>query len=113
MVTDEIPLDESELRQIALYAADCAQRALPIFEGNDPTDTRPQREVELAAGDAPEVGVEHLRRAVQHTPRSSSRSSRSLSYRASPWRLRRRAHPRPDTVLRRSDQQQKHLGPGR
>lgn len=29
MVTDEIPLDESELRQIAPYAAECAQRALP------------------------------------------------------------------------------------
>lgn len=38
MATDEIPLDEREFRQIAL----------PIFEGNEPTDTRPRQAIDGA-----------------------------------------------------------------
>ncbi|HZA82863.1 MAG TPA: hypothetical protein VFC13_15565 [Actinomycetes bacterium] len=40
--SDKIELSEHELREIAGYAADCARRALPIFEQNLPADTRPR-----------------------------------------------------------------------
>ncbi|MFV5996720.1 putative immunity protein [Streptomyces sp. NPDC056231] len=40
--SDRIELSEHELREIAGYAADCARRALSIFEQNLPADTRPR-----------------------------------------------------------------------
>ncbi|MFJ9018652.1 putative immunity protein [Streptomyces sp. NPDC102259] len=48
--SDKIELTEHELREIAGYAADCARRALPIFEQSLPTDPRPRDAV--AAADA-------------------------------------------------------------
>ncbi|MFC9329557.1 putative immunity protein [Kitasatospora sp. NPDC057015] len=43
-----IELSESELREIAGYAADCAGRALSIFEQSLPADTRPRDAIEAA-----------------------------------------------------------------
>lgn len=40
--SDKIELSEHELREIAGYAADCARRALSIFEQHVPADTRPR-----------------------------------------------------------------------
>ncbi|MFF7969798.1 putative immunity protein [Streptomyces sp. NPDC007905] len=46
--SDEIELSEHELREIAGYAADCARRALPIFEQGRPADTRPRDAIDAA-----------------------------------------------------------------
>ncbi|HEV7625942.1 MAG TPA: exonuclease SbcC [Streptomyces sp.] len=46
--SDKIELREEELREIAGYAADCARRALSIFEESLPTDTRPRDAIDAA-----------------------------------------------------------------
>ena len=38
--------------QAADFAADCAERVLPIFEGAYPTDNRPRKAIEAARSDA-------------------------------------------------------------
>ncbi len=43
-----IKLDEGELREIALYAADCAQHVLPIFENDEPSDARQREAIDAA-----------------------------------------------------------------
>ncbi|MFD5112436.1 putative immunity protein [Streptomyces sp. NPDC058391] len=45
---DKIELSEHELREVAGYAADCARRALSIFEQNLPDDTRPRDAIDAA-----------------------------------------------------------------
>lgn len=51
----EIQLGEGELREIALFAATCARRVLPIFEAACPSDQRPRDAIAeadaFAAGD--------------------------------------------------------------
>ena len=42
----KIPLSLEELRLIGLWAADCAERALPLFEAEAPADTRPREAIE-------------------------------------------------------------------
>ncbi len=37
-----LTLSESDRRILAVWAADCAERVLPIFEGASPLDTRPR-----------------------------------------------------------------------
>ncbi|WP_329118892.1 putative immunity protein [Streptomyces sp. NBC_01465] len=44
----KIELSEQELRAITGYAAACARRALPLFERQCPTDTRPRDAVDAA-----------------------------------------------------------------
>jgi hypothetical protein len=46
--SDKIALSEQELREIAGYAAECACRALPIFERDLPADTRPRDAIDAA-----------------------------------------------------------------
>ncbi|MET7622390.1 putative immunity protein [Streptomyces sp. NPDC005408] len=46
--SDKIELSEHELREIAGYAADCARRALSIFEQSPPADTRPRDAIDAA-----------------------------------------------------------------
>lgn len=41
-----MPLTETHLRRIAIWAADCAERALPLFEEKAPGDLRPREAVE-------------------------------------------------------------------
>ncbi|MER6347364.1 putative immunity protein [Streptomyces sp. NPDC001595] len=43
-----IGLSDTELREIAGYAADCASRVLPVFERSAPADTRPRDAVDAA-----------------------------------------------------------------
>lgn len=38
--------EQELLRAVALWAADCAEQALPIFESHHPTDTRPREAIE-------------------------------------------------------------------
>lgn len=45
---DEIDLSLDELREIAGYAAECATRALPIFEREVPGDSRPRDAIDSA-----------------------------------------------------------------
>ncbi|MFI1395864.1 putative immunity protein [Streptomyces sp. NPDC020681] len=46
--SDKIELSEHELREITGYAADCARRALSIFEQSLPADTRPRDAIDAA-----------------------------------------------------------------
>lgn len=50
-------IEESEQKGLALWAADCAERSLQIFEGSYPDDRRPRKAIELtrawARGDIP------------------------------------------------------------
>ncbi|MFR9775732.1 putative immunity protein [Micromonospora sp. MS34] len=46
--SDTIELSEHELREIAGYAADCARRAVSIFEQGHPADTRPRDAIDAA-----------------------------------------------------------------
>ncbi|MGA5699865.1 putative immunity protein [Peterkaempfera bronchialis] len=46
--SDKIELSENELREIAGYAADCARRALSIFEQSLPADTRARDAIDAA-----------------------------------------------------------------
>jgi hypothetical protein len=41
-------LNNEDLRHIALWAADCAERALPVFEAKAPNDTRPREAIAAA-----------------------------------------------------------------
>lgn len=43
-----LTLSEDDRRVLAPWAADCAERALPIFEAQAPTDTRPREAIEGA-----------------------------------------------------------------
>jgi hypothetical protein len=43
-----IELSLSELRELTGYAAECARRALPLFEKHLPHDTRPREAIEAA-----------------------------------------------------------------
>ena len=45
---NEIELGMHELREIAGYAAECAQRVLPVFEQDTPDDPRPQDAIDAA-----------------------------------------------------------------
>ena len=40
--------EQELLRAVALWAADCAERALPIFEQHRPTDSRPRAAIEAS-----------------------------------------------------------------
>jgi len=40
--------DEGDHKSLALWAVDCAERALPTFEEKHPEDDRPRRAVEAA-----------------------------------------------------------------
>lgn len=39
-------IEEAQQRGLALWAADCAERALPVFENAHPNDSRPRKAVE-------------------------------------------------------------------
>jgi hypothetical protein len=39
-------LSEEDRRLVGLWAADCAERALPLFEVKAPSDTRPREAIE-------------------------------------------------------------------
>jgi hypothetical protein len=41
-------LNSEDLRLIALWAADCAERSLPVFEARAPNDTRPREAIAAA-----------------------------------------------------------------
>ncbi|NIK55596.1 putative immunity protein [Kribbella shirazensis] len=43
----EIPLSLDELRHLSLWTADCAERALPIYEAVAPDDRRPRDAIEI------------------------------------------------------------------
>lgn len=48
MASEEIALSEEDRRLVAQWAADCAERVLPLFEAKAPSDTRPRAAVEGA-----------------------------------------------------------------
>jgi hypothetical protein len=44
----EIALSLEELRQLSLWSAECAERALPVYEAAAPDDRRPREAIEAA-----------------------------------------------------------------
>jgi hypothetical protein len=46
MKPDQITLTQEDLRFVGLWAADCAERVLPLFEAKAPSDTRPREAIE-------------------------------------------------------------------
>lgn len=58
-------LDEADRRSLALWAADCAERVLPLFEAQLPTDERPRKAIEAARAWARgEIGARVARAAA-------------------------------------------------
>jgi hypothetical protein len=45
---DAIPLSDEDRRLVAHWAADCAERVLPLFEAKAPSDTRPRDAIQGA-----------------------------------------------------------------
>ncbi|MFD9369406.1 putative immunity protein [Streptomyces sp. NPDC060020] len=43
---DQVTISEEDRRQLGLWAADCAERVLPLFEAKTPDDTRPREALE-------------------------------------------------------------------
>jgi hypothetical protein len=43
---NEVTLSDEDRRLVALWAADCAERVLPLFEAKAPSDTRPRKAIE-------------------------------------------------------------------
>ncbi|WP_030774775.1 MULTISPECIES: putative immunity protein [unclassified Streptomyces] len=43
---DEVTISEEDRRQLGLWAADCVERALPLFEAKAPSDPRPREAIE-------------------------------------------------------------------
>jgi hypothetical protein len=43
---NEVTVSDEDRRLIALWAADCAERVLPLFETTAPSDTRPGEAIE-------------------------------------------------------------------
>src|SRR5512139_2239233 len=59
------PLDKARHRQLAAWAADCAERVLPLFARRHPKDPRPTRAIESARAWARgEIAVGAARRAA-------------------------------------------------
>jgi len=47
---DGMTLSEEDRRLVGLWAADCAERVLPLFQAKAPSDTRPRQAVEGTRG---------------------------------------------------------------
>jgi hypothetical protein len=58
-------LSEGDRRLVALWAADCAERVLPLFEAKAPSDTRPREAIE---------GSQAFARGEKRTARLRSRA---------------------------------------
>ncbi|MCX4800664.1 putative immunity protein [Streptomyces sp. NPDC058682] len=43
---DKVTISEEDRRQLGLWAADCVERALPLFEAKAPADPRPREAIE-------------------------------------------------------------------
>ena len=86
--SDKIELSEHELREIAGYAADCARRALSIFEQNLTADTRPRDAIDAAhafAGGGQRTG------ALRQSGWAAYRAAREAAYPLRSTRHERRA----------------------
>lgn len=44
---NEVTISEEDRRLLGLWAADCAERVLPLFEAKAPSDTRPHEAIEV------------------------------------------------------------------
>ena len=79
-------LQESDHYLLALWAADCAQHVLPLFEARQPNDDRPRRAIELArAWTRGEITMTQSRAAGGHAmaaARELSGAARHAAYAA-------------------------------
>jgi hypothetical protein len=76
-------LDESDHRLLALWAADCAEHVLPLFEGVERHDARPRHAVEQArAWTRGEVTMTQARTAAGHANAAARELSGAARYAA-------------------------------
>jgi Imm-5 like putative immunity protein len=71
-------LDGQDHRSLALWAADCAGRVLPYFEGEHPGDDRPRRAIEAGQARARgEIRVGEARAAARATGHAAATAHRA------------------------------------
>jgi hypothetical protein len=63
-------LSEEDLRLVGLWAADCAERVLPLFEAKAPSDTRPREAID---------GIRAFARGAKRTARLRSLAFAALA----------------------------------
>ena len=69
MEADEVELTLDDLRAVARYAAEHAERVLPIFESREPEDPRPREAVRAAwafAGETPRTNLQRTAAVAAH-----------------------------------------------
>lgn len=85
------PLDPQRHRLLAAWAADCAERALPLFSGRHPRDDRPRKAVdtarawargEVSVGEARAAGAEAHDAARDATDLASRAAARAAGHAA-------------------------------
>lgn len=81
-----LPLTLDELRVIGRWAADCAERVLPLFEAKAPTDTRPRHAIEgireFSRGEKRTKGLRSLALAAHAAAREVNDESAAAAARA-------------------------------
>lgn len=76
-------LQDSDHHLLALWAADCAEHVLPLFEEIQPDDDRPRQAIELArAWTRGEVTMTQARTAAGHANAAASDLSKAARYAA-------------------------------
>ncbi|WP_327675514.1 putative immunity protein [Kitasatospora sp. NBC_00458] len=70
---NEVSISDDDRRLLALWTADCAERALALFEAEAPGDTRPREAVEGARAFAREGRRTALLRARAHAALAAAR----------------------------------------
>ncbi|MCK4514897.1 MAG: hypothetical protein KAU31_06545 [Spirochaetaceae bacterium] len=85
-VADSVSPNAKDHRLLAVWAADCAERALSLFEDANPDDDRPRRAIEAARawvrGDLKMTGVRDAALAAHAAARNSDNESARLAARA-------------------------------
>ena len=76
-------LEEADHRLLALWAAECAERVLPLFELERPEDQRPRRAIEAgrawARGDLPMAGARTAACAAHAAARDATGAAREAA----------------------------------
>ncbi|GGV16758.1 hypothetical protein GCM10010495_33910 [Kitasatospora herbaricolor] len=86
MDMDQVTISEEDRRQLGAWAADCAERVLPLFEAKAPADTRPREAVEgirrYARGEIPRGPLRPLAYAALAAAREAGEPAATAAARA-------------------------------
>jgi hypothetical protein len=83
-----VKLDETKLR---LFACDCAEQSLPIFERDYPNDPRPRQAIEVARRYANGQATDEERAAARDAARAAAWAAARDAARAAAWAAARDA----------------------